>query len=293
MHGRARLVEMLNDFSDEVHLTGFQNESKNAFLLDEIRILEVIRGPGLPGFIPRAAFLILLEKKVARLSSTAFKLDDTMWTYIEKTVISVLKKYSDKYPELFSSMSLAVQDLVAMKRKQSEVWVRDVVEMEKMANYTGNPEYEASWRNLMVHQKVFVEILKHESKPVNMDIDGYGTVDVSHLRGRTGVVHDAFDLNMRLIAYWKILHRRLVDRIAVHLLFCIQNLVNKEMEVQIIKVVNEELEGKWPEWMLEELPVVAEERKRLNNTVALLKESKDVLAKISDDIAGISMRQVI
>ncbi|GFQ06673.1 dynamin-related protein 4c [Phtheirospermum japonicum] len=199
------------------------NDAKNRFLLDEISVLEEAKAIGLPNFLPRTAFLTLLTKKVKGISFTPFEFVDKTWGYIE----------------------WAAQNLVAMKKKQSESWVLDIVEMEKMTDYTCNPEQVA-------------------------------------------IVQEAFDLKMRLTAYWKIVLRRLVDCMALHLLFSVQNLVNKEMEVEIINEVIG-LEGNGLERMLEESPVIAEKRKRLNSSIELLRESKDVVAKIIDNIATISL----
>ncbi|KAK4435355.1 Dynamin-related protein 4C [Sesamum alatum] len=129
--------------------------------------------------------------------------------------------------------------------------------MEKLSDYTCNPEYIDSWNKLMVHQNILMETLNDHSKPTKIQIEGLGDVDVAHLRNHVGVVQEAFDLRMRLTAYWKIVLRRLVDSMALHLLFSLQNLVNKEMETEII---NELIgpQGNGLERMLEESPVVAE-----------------------------------
>ncbi|CAA0812173.1 Dynamin-related protein 4C [Striga hermonthica] len=289
MHCTARLAEMLSRYSDDMQGKGSQYESTDKFLLDEISVLEETKAIGLPNFLPRAAFLLLLEKKVKGVSFMAFEFINTTWDYIEKVLIYVLTKHSDNYPQLLSSMRQAARNLVAMKRKQSEVWVLDMVEMEKMTDYTCNPEYMALWSKLMAYQNKFTEILKNNSMHGNvLLIDGYWNVDVSHLRGRTGDVHEAFDLKMRLTAYWKIVLRRMVDYMALHLMFSIRNLVNKEMEMEIVNEVMGP-EGKAMERMLEESPAVAEKRKKLNNSVELLKESKNAVAKIIDNISGISM----
>ncbi|CAA0812170.1 Dynamin-related protein 4C [Striga hermonthica] len=295
---KDRLTKMLNRYSDEMQVKG-ESKDKEEFLVDEINVLEAMKRPigvlwkmkpiGPPYLLPREAFLILLEKKVNGVSFMAFELIDTMWAYIEKVVISVVTKHSCNYPHLLSSMRQATLNLVAKKRKQSEVWVRDMIEMEKTTDYTRNPEYEALWSKLLANQNRFEEILKNDSKPTNMLIDGYGNVDISHLRGRaTWVVLEAFDLKMRLTSYWKIVLGRLVDNTAMHLIFNLRNLVNKEMRPEI----NNEVMGVgWEglERMLEESPVLAEKRKRLNNSVELLKESSDVVAKMFDDvICGIS-----
>jgi hypothetical protein len=88
-----------------------------------------------------------------------------------------------------------------------------------------------------------------------------------------------------MTAYWKIVLRRLVDFMALHLQFCARNLVNKEMEEEIVQ----ELAGRHDgaiERMLEESPAVAAKREKLNVSIKLLRESNNVLANIMDKIAS-------
>ncbi|KAL0312586.1 UNVERIFIED_CONTAM: Dynamin-related protein 4C [Sesamum radiatum] len=284
MHCTARLAEMLDQYSKEMQSKCPEKDAKSSFLIDEIKILEETKAIGLPNFLPRAAFLTLLQKQVKSISITPFEFVDKTWSYLENILISVLMQHSDNYPQLLSSTRRAAQNLVAKKKQESVDWVVDTVEMEKKADYTCNPEYVDSWNKLMSHQNKLMETLNDQSKPTKIQIEGHGDVDVAHLRNNVGVVQEAFDLRMRLTAYWKIVLRRLVDSMALHLLFSIQNLVNKEMETEIINEVIGP-EGNGLERMLNESPTVAEKRNRLKNSIKLLKESKDVVSNIMDKIA--------
>ncbi|KAL8064161.1 hypothetical protein ABFX02_01G073300 [Erythranthe guttata] len=288
MHCTARLSEMLNQYSEEMNSKSGGQESKTTFLIDEMRVLEETKAIGLPNFLPRSAFLTLLQKKVKGIYITPFEFVEKTWGYIENVVVSVLMKHSENYPQLLSSTRRAAQNFVALKKKQSVDWVRDLVEMEKLTDYTCHPEYVSLWNNLMAHQNAFTEILNDHSKPTEMRIEGFGDVDVAHLRGNVVQVQEVFDLKMRLTAYWRIVLRRMADCMALHLLFSIHNLVNKEMEIQIINEIIG-ADGNGLQRMLEESPVVADKRKRLNNSVKLLKESKEVVAKIMDNIATLAL----
>ncbi|KAM3288293.1 hypothetical protein P3S67_021723 [Capsicum chacoense] len=55
MHCTTRLVEMLYQFSDELHAKNF--DGKEDFLMEEIRALEETNWIGLPNFLPRHLFL--------------------------------------------------------------------------------------------------------------------------------------------------------------------------------------------------------------------------------------------
>ncbi|KAL5994959.1 hypothetical protein ACLOJK_025016 [Asimina triloba] len=92
-------------------------------------------------------------------------------------------------------------------------------------------------------------------------------------------------MKMRVMAYWKLVLLRLVDAVALHLLFSARNLVNRELD----SAVAEELlggGGGGMERMLEESPGVAVKREKMNRSMKLLKESKDVVAKIMDRIVA-------
>ncbi|KAG5583119.1 hypothetical protein H5410_053746 [Solanum commersonii] len=152
--------------------------------------------------------------------------------YIERIVIKVLMHHCDNYPQLQSSTRRAAQNLIAKKKDESVDWVREIIGMENQTDYTCNPEHVAN-------------------------CSGIGVIDVGHLRKHVGVVQQAFELKMRMIAYWKIVLMRLVDSMALHIMFIIQNTINKQMEEEIVNDLMAP-EGGGIERMLDESPLVAE-----------------------------------
>uniref|UniRef100_A0A2N9FR68 Dynamin-type G domain-containing protein n=1 Tax=Fagus sylvatica TaxID=28930 RepID=A0A2N9FR68_FAGSY len=230
MHCTARLVEMLNHYSVELHRNVEGNPANN-FLMEEIMVLEEAKGIGLPNFLPRSAFLTVLQKK-----STG---------------------------------------------------VMEMVEMEKLTDYTCNPEYLSEWNKLMAQEDSFMkDVLTNEERPSMVKLEGFGDIEVEKLRQYSHVLQQAFDMKMRMTAYWKIVLKRLVDCLALHLLLCVGNLVNKEFEIEI---VNELMgPGGGIERMLEESPSVAAKRQKINESIQLLKKSKEVVAKIMDKIGTFS-----
>ncbi|KAF7821232.1 dynamin-related protein 4C-like [Senna tora] len=105
------------------------------------------------------------------------------------------------------------------------------------------------------------------------------------LRQHRHVINQAFDLKMRMVAYWKIVLRRLVDTIALHMQLSISNLVNKELEKEIShEVLSPNQFG--IERLLEESPSVAGKRHKLMRSVKVLKESKEVVTNIMDIISS-------
>ncbi|RXH76173.1 hypothetical protein DVH24_019061 [Malus domestica] len=283
MHCTARLVETLNLYSDELHRCA-ETDAKSNFLMKEIKILEEAKGISLPNFLPRNAFLSILQGKVDEISSIPIAFVEKVWSYIEEVVISVLMHYTENYHQLQLSARRAGHNLMAKMKERSIKWMLELVEMEKLTDYTCDGDYVSEWNKLMANQNEFIhEVLADEKKPCIIDIEGIGEVEVGVLRMYSLVLGQAYDLKMRMIAYWKIVLRRLVDSMALHLQLSVFKLVNKELEAEIVN----ELMGPYGggiERMLEESPAVAVKREKLNKSIKKLRDSKEVVAKIMDSI---------
>ncbi|XP_050137152.1 dynamin-related protein 4C-like isoform X3 [Malus sylvestris] len=283
MHCTARLVEMLKQYSDELHICA-ETGAKSNFLMEEIKSLEEAKGISLPNFLPRNAFLIILQGKVNEISSIPMAFEEKVWSYIEEVVISVLMHYTENYHQLQLSARRAGHNLMAKMKERSIKWMLELVEMEKLTDYTCDGDYVSEWNKLMASQNEFIHgVLTDEKKPSIIDIEGIGEVEVGVLRKYPHVLAQAYDLKMRMIAYWKVVLRRLVDCMALHLQLSVFNLVNKEMEAEIVN----ELLGPYGggiERMLEESPAVAVKREKLNKSIKKLRDSKEVVAKIMDSI---------
>ncbi|XP_050137151.1 dynamin-related protein 4C-like isoform X2 [Malus sylvestris] len=283
MHCTARLVEMLKQYSDELHICA-ETGAKSNFLMEEIKSLEEAKGISLPNFLPRNAFLIILQGKVNEISSIPMAFEEKVWSYIEEVVISVLMHYTENYHQLQLSARRAGHNLMAKMKERSIKWMLELVEMEKLTDYTCDDDYVSEWKKLMASQNQFIhEVLTDEYKPSIITIEGIGEVEVGVLRMYTHVLAQAYDLKMRMIAYWKVVLRKLVDSMALHLQLSVFNLVNKEMEPEIVN----ELMGPYGggiERMLEESPAVAVKPEKLNKSIKKLRDSKEVVAKIMDSI---------
>ena len=92
---------------------------------------------------------------------------------------------------------------------------------------------------------------------------------------------------MRMVAYWEVVQKRLVDSMALHLQLSIHKLVNKELEKYIVSELMHGVGGQggdWIERLMEESPSVAAKRVKLTATINKLKECKEILAKITHTI---------
>ncbi|KAH1030393.1 hypothetical protein J1N35_042567 [Gossypium stocksii] len=116
------------------------------------------------------------------------------------------------------------------------------------------------------------------------DVLGFGEIQVEHLRQHSNVsiLQQAFDLKVRMVAYWKIFKVRLVDSMALHLRYRVHNLVNNDIDEIVKELVGPD--GHGIEKMLVESPAIVAKREKLKNSIKVLKESKDSVAKIMDRI---------
>ncbi|XAR64693.1 Dynamin GTPase [Bertholletia excelsa] len=281
MHCTSRLTEMLGNFTQKLQKSAEDNSTEN-FLFEEIRVLEEIKGIWLPNFLPRQGFLTMLQRKLNKISHLPLDFMGEVWDYIEKVVNAVLMRHSDGYPQLQSSIRRAANNLVEKMKRKAFDRVTEMVEMEKVTDYTCNQEYMEVWGKLMAYQNEFMKVMNHQSNRTTLEIEGLGDVETSHLRCYPNSIKEqAFDLKMRITAYWKIVIKRIIDAVALNLLLSIDNLVNQEIEKEIVNhMVGGQ--GNGIERMLEECPSIAIKREKLNKSIKLLKESKDVVAEIMD-----------
>ncbi|MBA0729918.1 hypothetical protein Golax_025952, partial [Gossypium laxum] len=211
---------MLNRFSDELHNCEESNLSKD-FLTEEIKGLEDAQRIELPNFLPCEAFLRIFRRKVERISYLPIKFTEKYWDYIDNVVTSVLTRHSEMYYQLKVLAKGAAHNLVQKLREQSINRVNEIVEMEKLTGYTCNPDYMREWNELMNQQDYFINQITGTDMmlpPYLEDLPGFGEIQglrevqglgeiqVEHLRQHSNVsiLRQAFDLKMRMVAYWKI-----------------------------------------------------------------------------------------
>ena len=156
--------------------------------------------------------------------------------------------------------------------------------METIADYTSNPDYMKTWYELMVQQEPFMEVIRNSNKEPKINLNGFGEVEVGHLRNYAEIAEQAYDIRMRLTAYWKIVMMRLVDELALHILRSLKILVEDELEAELANEIVGGPRAAGIERMLEESPSTAGKRERLRKSIELLKESKEVVTKIMDRI---------
>ncbi|RHN42710.1 putative dynamin central domain, Dynamin superfamily [Medicago truncatula] len=125
--------------------------------------------------MPRTAFLTLLQKKVRGISYMPINFVESVWNYLETVVVSVLNRHSANYYQLQVSIRRAAEHLISKKKKNSIQHVLQAVEMEKLTDYTGNPEYLQEYNKLMSHREVFLkEVLNVDRASSTVKLEGVG-----------------------------------------------------------------------------------------------------------------------
>ncbi|CAH2047656.1 unnamed protein product [Thlaspi arvense] len=285
MHCTARLAEMLSQFSETLQA---KPEEATEFLMDEIKILDECKCVGLPNFIPRSAFLAILSQHVDGIHTKPVKFITEIWDYVEVVLSSVLTKYTENLPQIQSSIKRAGRNLISKTKEQAVNRVTEIVEMEKLTDYTCNPDYMTLWTQKTELQQSFINaVLYDEEKHENYSLAGFGDVKISHLRKyHAHLLQQAFDMKMKITSYWTIVLRRIVDNLALYLQFSVKNLVNCWFQKEIVAEMVDTRGGGGIERMLAESPSMASKREKLKNSIKLLKESKDVVAAIVDQNSG-------
>ncbi|KAK9109660.1 hypothetical protein Sjap_017720 [Stephania japonica] len=256
MHCPARIIELLGDrlppeaalsrrenmtssrssFATKAAWLRSEESSKNTlFLMEEIAVLEESSQLALPNFLPRSAFRTILKQKLKGVAQTPFEFSRKVWNYIEGVVMRILAGHSESYPQLQTSCRRAAYNLITKMREQSYSYVQEMVQMETIADYMSNPEYMNTWHDLMKYQEPLLQILNGNSFNTQLEIPGFDRMEVLHLKVLLKKVEQAFDMKMRVTAYWKIFMLRLVDNLALHLFISMKNLVNEEMETEVVK----------------------------------------------------------
>ncbi|CAN0920754.1 Dynamin-related protein 4C [Linum grandiflorum] len=289
MHCTVRLAEMLNNFSSE--LSGAPESAHlTHFLAEEVYVLEEAKGVWLPNYLSRAAFLALLQPKVEGISGIPVGFIDNVWNYIEEVVISVLMQGSESYKQLQLPTRRACHNLITRMRKRSVKWVNEILQMEQLTDYTCDLDYyKTEFNKLMSARPDFMNAVR--SNIFCISIPGYGTVTVADDVKKSRVLEQAFELKMSMVTYWKIVRKRLVDSLGLHVQLSMNKLVEKELERELVEELLGSRHGDGSiaiQKMLEELPSVGKKREKLNGSIELLKESKEVLATIMDKIATAS-----
>ncbi|KAF5814968.1 putative dynamin GTPase [Helianthus annuus] len=278
MHCDARMAEMIDELSKDLQSSVKFSER---FLVEEMKVLEETNGIRLPNLLPHSVFLTMLKRKVNNISDLPVGFVNKVWGYLENVCAKVLIDRCGNYPQLLPLMRKATHCVMEKTKVKFVERVVEMIEMEKITDYTCDPDFITSYNKLMGYRTQFLNSMSNVNCTLN--VEGFGTVNTRHLSSVSANTRDqAYDLKMKMTAYWKIVLKRMVDCLALQLRFFMQKVVNKEMEMEIVNEVMVQSGG--IEKMLDEPPSVTKKRELLQTSVRLLQESKEIMEKVMDDI---------
>ncbi|KAG2553179.1 hypothetical protein PVAP13_9KG515500 [Panicum virgatum] len=248
-HGTARIAGMLNRYAKKLP-TECPKRSDELFLMEEIHVLEETMGISLPNFLPRSAFHVMLKKKVEMVGQMPQDLVNDVWEYVvEDLVMKILLQHSENFPQVQPPCRLAIQSLMEKARARSAQHVKELIEIGAA---------------VMEGQKKFMESVENNSKPTKITLEGFGDVDVCHLRS---------------------IVLRFVDGLALHVVRGVKRLVENDLEEELAdQLLGNNMAG--VERMLSPLPSTGTKRDRLKKSIVLLQQSKEVVANILDRISA-------
>ncbi|CAN7132895.1 unnamed protein product [Brassica rapa subsp. narinosa] len=156
---------------------------------------------------------------------------------IYEQVSAMIKKYIEPQESIILNVLAATCDFSTSCRrlisKIKEQSVTRVIEMEKLTEYTCNPEYTTVCTQKIAAQANFVNALS--SNQSSLTLAGFGTVSITHLRKYPSqLLHQAFDMKVSMTAYWSIVVRRIVDSVTLYLQFTVKNLINSQFQKEIV-----------------------------------------------------------
>ncbi|KAL7584906.1 hypothetical protein Lser_V15G45188 [Lactuca serriola] len=152
MHCNARLAEMLDEFTKELHKSDKISEN---FLVEEMLVLEEANGIRLPFFLSNSAFQYLLKKKVNDVSDLPISFLNKVWGYLEIVCARVLMDHCGNHPQLLPSIKKASLNVMLRMKEKLVERVFEMIEMEKVTDYTCDPNFIASWNMLMGRLMIF------------------------------------------------------------------------------------------------------------------------------------------
>nr|CAD1837444.1 unnamed protein product [Ananas comosus var. bracteatus] len=248
LHGTARVAEMLQQYAAKLPAK-CPTVANELFLMEEVQVLEETKGIRLPNFLPRSTFLTILKRKIDIVSPLPHEFVAEVWA---RGPVGPVRRRDDRDG---AGGGLHVESGLR------EVLLRDGAAAGRVCG--GRRERD---------------------KATKVNVSGeVGEVDVAHLRQHREVAVQAFELRVRLAAYWRSVVLRMVDGAALHVQHSIRRVVERELEAEVVREAVGGPAG--IDRMLEEGPATAAKRQRLKKRIEVLRQSKDVVANITDRMA--------
>ncbi|KAJ9560799.1 hypothetical protein OSB04_005959 [Centaurea solstitialis] len=236
----------------------------------------------------RASFRIspTAPEKAKQHFGIAMSFINEVWGCLETICIKVFEDRCKHYRQLLPALKASAQRVLEETKEKFKERAAEMIEMEQGTDYTCDPNHATCLQKLLENRDMFVNAIQTRKssinmpsevqKPLEINIEGYGSIDIKHLVCIDESLREqAFDMKMRITAYWEVVVNRMVGWAALQLRFMIRKMVIKELPREISKEMM--ANDAQVEKMIAEPPSVAAEREALQRSIKLLQESKEVL----------------
>ncbi|GJY78438.1 dynamin-related protein 4C-like protein [Tanacetum coccineum] len=271
----AKLDSLLKRLHDDLSKT---EKDYGTFLSDEVEFVKANTGLRLPGGFSQNLFDLLLREKVEDIRNLPSKCAADALAYFEKGCMNVVyDQFSSHYPQV-----LPIAQDAARKCMN---YITEIV-MERTEEITTMQWYDFTIDSIFLNayekfksenKDILLSALDSEMGMANLLV--FGKVNVAHLRIIPSSIRDhAFELRMRLELYWTFVVTRIVDSLAQRLRMMLADAETKIEQLMVRNVLGET--GRVSK-LMGEPESMTKRRDYLQETISVLKKSRDVLASIS------------
>ncbi|CAM6103549.1 unnamed protein product [Calypogeia fissa] len=274
MHYPARLDEMFQKFSEDVHATieKILRESKSEEIL--LRMAEM-RGLTLPNFLSPTLMKTLVSEEIDKVSEVCTDLVPLTHDYARKFVYDIIENSTSAYPNLNAAYKQDAELVLSTSQKKCTKFVRRVLDKERSNVFTINDYYMANVEKI----NAYVTQLISGQNPYNYQVKVEGFEGLCYSQeavNKSNEHQSAFAMKVNLAAYCKVVHKRMADEIPLEIRYALENALLRSLWSGMLKTKM----GQDLSTLMEENASTLQKRVTLRKRVDVLKECRGVLQQV-------------
>ncbi|CAM6129769.1 unnamed protein product [Calypogeia fissa] len=271
MHYPARLDEMFQKFSEDVHATmkKILRETKSEEIL--LRMTEM-RGLTLPNFLSPTLMKTLVSEEIDKISEVCTDLVPQTHDYARKFVYDIIENSTSAYPNLNAAYKQDAELVLSTSQKKCTKFVRRVLDKERSNVFTINEYYMTNVEKI----NACVTELSSGQNPYlyQVEVEGFDGLCYSQEAVNKSNEHQsAFAMKVNLAAYCKVVHKRMADEIPLEIRYALENALLRSLWTGMLKTKM----GQDLSTLMEENASTLQKRVTLRKRVDVLKECRGVL----------------
>ncbi|KAG0619429.1 hypothetical protein M758_4G139100 [Ceratodon purpureus] len=236
LHYTARLHEKFMKFADDLHKAGLKLKDQSQ--AQEIKeLLAEHQGVGLPDFLPHSVLHHLVRKQIELIRETCTSLVEEAFEYATDVVSEVNTICSEGYPNMEKCFKKLATESLEKTKKTTMEFVERMLLKECTLIFTTNDYYLATIAKMNAlldnakqtqnyNQFVVLEAGGNQAEKLGL----------AELQYKDKEYQDAWRMKTSLVAYWKVVQKRLADEIPLEIRYALQyaivDLLHREMMVK-------------------------------------------------------------